>query len=176
MLFELHPASTIPYTLIDEIANTTRIATLTSATCSRNPSGITPKSVVSAPKGTTANAAKAQVAAMIGASANRNASAARGRSSSLNISLMMSASGWSNPLGPTRYGPRRCCRNAATFRSTYTMMAAEFSSMKKTKSVRPIWATSSGVIRSKGNHENTKTREAHEEFFVQKIRDLRGSS
>ena len=32
LLFELHPASTIPYTLIEEIAKTTRMATLTSAT------------------------------------------------------------------------------------------------------------------------------------------------
>ena len=55
---------------------------------------------------------------MIGASAKRNASAAFGRSSSLNISLMMSASGWSNPFGPTRYGPSRCCSIAATLRST----------------------------------------------------------
>ena len=46
-----------------------------------------------APNGTTANAANAHVAEMIGASAKRNASAALGRSSSLNISLMMSARG-----------------------------------------------------------------------------------
>src|SRR4030095_14015607 len=92
---------------MDEIANTTRIATLTSATWRRSPSGIHPKSVVSAPNGTTANAAKAQVAAMIGASAKSNASAARGRSSSLNISLMMSASGWRRPFRTTRYQPLR---------------------------------------------------------------------
>ena len=61
---------------------------------------------------------KAAVAEIIGASAKRNASAARGRSSSLNISLMTSASGWSAPLGPTRYGPTRCWSIAATLRST----------------------------------------------------------
>src|SRR5437762_2832457 len=32
------------------------------------------------------------------------------------------------------------------------MMAAEFSSMKKTKSVRPIWAMSKGVIGSVSGH------------------------
>src|SRR5262249_51171918 len=65
--------------------------------------------------------------------------------------------GCSRPLGPTRYGPRRCCSSAATLRSTYTMMAAEFSSITKTKSVRTIWAISSGVIHpSPQNHESTK--------------------
>src|SRR5207249_4610663 len=63
-------------------------------------------------------------------------------------------------FGPTRYGPSRCCSSAATFRSTYTMIAAEFSSMKKTKSVRTIWATNSGVIDSYcyRDHEGTKAR------------------
>ena len=96
----------------------TSTATLTSATCSFIGSLRNPKNVVDAPNGTTANAAKAQVAEIIGASANRSASAAFGRSSSLNISLTTSASGWSSPLGPTRYGPIRCCNSAATLRST----------------------------------------------------------
>ena len=74
--------------------------------------------VVDAPNGTTANAENAHVAEMIGARANRNQSAAFGRSSSLNMSLITSASGCSIPFGPTRYGPIRCCSNAATFRST----------------------------------------------------------
>jgi len=34
-----------------------------------------------------------------------SATAAFGRSSSLNISLRTSAKGWSRPFGPTRYGP-----------------------------------------------------------------------
>src|SRR5438874_3659365 len=33
LLFELQPASTMPYTLIEAMANTTRTATFTSATC-----------------------------------------------------------------------------------------------------------------------------------------------
>src|SRR5206468_558178 len=44
------------------------MATLTSATCSRSPRGSRPPKVVSAPNGTTAKAANAQVAEMIGAS------------------------------------------------------------------------------------------------------------
>src|SRR5262245_7509686 len=167
----------MPYTLIEAIANTTRTATLTSATCRCIEPGSHPKSVVSAPNGTTAKAANAQVAEMIGASANRNASAALGRSSSLNISLITSAIGCRRPLGPTRYGPSRCCSSAATLRSTYTIAAAEFSSMMKTKSVRAIWAMSSGVIRSTDHHEGTKSHEDHEESPVQDtVRGLRLSS
>src|SRR5256885_11397914 len=85
--------------------------------------------------------------------ATSSGSAARGRSSSLNISLTTSASGCSTPFGPTRYGPSRCCRSAATFRSTYTMTAAELSSMKNTKSVRTICAMRSGVIRDASSRE-----------------------
>jgi hypothetical protein len=66
---------------------------LTSATWSLSGSLSRPKNVVLAPNGTTANAAKAAVAEMIGASANSSGSAARGRSYSLNISLMTSAIG-----------------------------------------------------------------------------------
>src|SRR5262249_3841173 len=91
-------------------------------------------------------AVNAAAAEMIGASAKSSGSAADGRSSSLNINLTMSASGWRSPLGPTRYGPSRCCISAATFRSTYTMMAAEFSSITKTNSVRTIWAMNRGVM------------------------------
>src|SRR5207247_8767909 len=101
------------------------------------------------PKGTTANAAKAAAGEMTGASAKRSGSAAGGRSSSLNISLMMSASGCRSPFGPTRYGPSRCCSIAATLRSTYTMMAAEFSNMTNTNNVSAICAMSNGVIQTR---------------------------
>jgi hypothetical protein len=92
------------------------------------PSGSRPKRVVSPPNGTTAKAANAHVAEMIGARANRRASAAFGRSSSLNISLITSANGCSSPCQPTRIGPRRCCSAAASRRSTHTIPAAESSS------------------------------------------------
>jgi len=98
-----------------------------------------------APNGTTAKAEKAAVAEMIGASANSSGSAARGRSSSLNISLMTSANGCSSPCQPTRVGPMRCCSSAATRRSTHTIAAAELSSATKMNSVRTICARSSGV-------------------------------
>src|SRR6185369_12630434 len=88
-----------------------------------------------------------------------------------------SASGCRTPLGPTRYGPSRCCSSAATLRSTYTITAAEFSSMKKTKSVRTIWATSSGVMRSTVHHEDSKSHEEHDDSLGQEERrGLRGSS
>src|SRR5690242_13508879 len=78
LLFELQPASTIPYTLIDAMAKMTRTATFTSATCSRKPCGSHPNKVVVPPNGTTAKAAKAHVAEIIGARAKSSASAARG--------------------------------------------------------------------------------------------------
>src|SRR6185503_15151746 len=129
------------------MAKITRTATLTSATCNRIGSSSSPKKVVSAPNGTTANAENAAVAEMIGASAKRIGSAAPGRSSSLNISLMTSANGCSSPCQPTRIGPSRCCSSAASRRSTHTIAAAECSSAMKTNSVRTIWAMSSVVIR-----------------------------
>ena len=54
------------------IAKTTSTATLTSATCSLIGSGSRPKNVVSAPNGTTAKAANAAVAEMIGASSEEH--------------------------------------------------------------------------------------------------------
>src|SRR5215470_11909142 len=72
LLFELQPASTMPYTLIDAIAKITSTATLTSATWSRSGSFSSPKNVVSAPNGTTANAAKAHAAEITGARLKRN--------------------------------------------------------------------------------------------------------
>ena len=79
---------------------------------SATPSGTgwssSPKNVVSAPNGTTANAVNAVAAEMMGASAKRIGSAAFGRRSSFMTSLMMSASGCSRPYGPTSVGPIRC--------------------------------------------------------------------
>ena len=40
-----------------------------------------------------------------GAIANRSGTAPEGRNISLPASFMMSASGWSSPIGPTRFGP-----------------------------------------------------------------------
>src|SRR3954470_24332152 len=99
------------------MAKITSTATLTSDTCSLIGSCSRPKKVVLAPNGTTAKAENAAVAEMIGARAKRSGSAARGRSSSLNISLMTSANGCSSPCQPTRIGPSRCCRKGARRRA-----------------------------------------------------------
>ncbi len=87
---------------IDVMAKITSSATFTSATPSSIGSLSRPNSVVSAPKGTTAKAANAAAAESMGAIEKRSASAAFGRSSSLNISLITSANGCSSPFGPTR--------------------------------------------------------------------------
>ena len=87
---------------IDVTAKITSSATFTSATPSSIGSRSRPNSVVSAPKGTTAKAANAAAAESIGARENRSASAAFGRSSSLNISFSTSANGCIRPFGPTR--------------------------------------------------------------------------
>src|SRR5262249_28056277 len=147
----------MPYTPIDAMAKITRIATFTSATCRRSGSFSSPSSVVSPPNGTTEKAANAAVAEMIGARAKRSASAARGRSSSLNINLMTSASGCSRPCQRTRVGPMRCCSAAARRRSTHTIPAAADNSATKTKTMSTSCATSSGVIGYR-DHEGTKTR------------------
>ena len=50
----------------------------------------------------------------------------------------MSASGCSNPCGPTRYGPYRCCMKPMTLRSAYTSTADALISMKN---VKPMMAS-----------------------------------
>jgi hypothetical protein len=102
LLFELQPARTIPYTPIEAMAKMARMPTLTSDTCSLIGSSSHPNSVVSAPNGTTANAAKAVAAESTGASANSTLSAPSGRNCSLNINLITSANGCRSPRGPTR--------------------------------------------------------------------------
>ena len=57
------------------------------------------------PNGMIANTATAATIEMIGASANRKPTEVAGRNCSLVSSLMMSASGWISPNGPTRLGP-----------------------------------------------------------------------
>ena len=64
-----------------------------------------------------------------------------GITSSLNMNLPRSASGWSSPSGPTRFGPRRSCIHALTRRSAQTMSALRMSStctMASTTRMRPI--------------------------------------
>jgi hypothetical protein len=54
---------------------------------------------------------------MAGASRNSHRLAKAGKVSSLRMFLSPSAAGWSSPAGPTRFGPRRFCIQALTFRS-----------------------------------------------------------
>ncbi len=68
-----------------------------------------PKIETSGPIGMTANARKAPVAEITGARTNTTLSAAFGTMSSFSISLTPSASDCSEPCGPTRFGPTRCC-------------------------------------------------------------------
>ena len=73
--------------------------------------------------GNTANAASAASSEMPGASGNRNGSAMLGRTSSLKNSLSASATGCSNPVGPTRFGPILTCRRLMARRSNQVMYA-----------------------------------------------------
>ena len=59
-----------------------------------------------------------------GARINSTLSTPRGMNSSLNISFKLSATGWSSPNGPTRFGPQRSCTQALIFRSKRTRYIA----------------------------------------------------
>ncbi len=69
----------------------------------------TDTSLLAGPNGTTAIARNAGTAEMIGARMKTSLSAAVGMMSSFNISFTPSASDWSRPQGPVRFGPMRCC-------------------------------------------------------------------
>jgi hypothetical protein len=69
------------------------------------------------PSGMIAKETKAIVAAMSGARVKMILSAAAGVTSSLSIDFMPSASVWSRPNGPVRFGPGRCCIRPMTRRS-----------------------------------------------------------
>ena len=59
--------------------------------------------------GTTAHAASAVASEITGAATNRSRFAPAGTRNSLNMSFTASATGCSNPFGPTRLGPSRTC-------------------------------------------------------------------
>src|SRR5207237_8015923 len=104
LLFDDHPASTMPYTPSDPKARmyrnpTGRLAT----TMSTSPHGVGS----GAANGITANVSSAGMNDMAGASMKSTLSAWAGSVSSFTRFLRPSAAGWSNPWGPTRFGPRR---------------------------------------------------------------------
>src|ERR671930_2527325 len=75
----------------------------------------------SGPNGSTENATIAGIVEMIGASQYTLRSAVSGMICSLNGSLIASATDCSQPFGPTRLGPGRCCILATTLRSQTIM-------------------------------------------------------
>ena len=66
---------------------------------------VCPYTVMSGPKGITANISRAVMATTAGASRKMTRSAASGTMSSLVIILIVSAKGWSRPYRPARFGP-----------------------------------------------------------------------
>ena len=77
--------------------------------------------MTSPPNGITENATKAGIVEMTGAMKYTRLSAITGMMSSLNASLSPSARLCSQPLGPTRLGPGRCCMRPTTLRSQLIM-------------------------------------------------------
>src|SRR5437899_3105983 len=116
LLFEDQPASAIPYTPIEETAKMNSTPTFRSASCIQV---VYPNTCTSEPNGITETDSSAMVTARNGASRKKNLLTCGGSRSSLVMSLMTSASGCSNPCGPTRDGPRRDWICAITFRSTH---------------------------------------------------------
>ena len=83
--------------------------------------------VTSPPSGMIPNETKHVVATMSGASVKMNLSAAAGALSSLNIDFMPSARVCSNPNGPLRLGPGRCCIRPMIRRSNQMTSRVEMS-------------------------------------------------
>ena len=81
----------------------------------------TPKIETSGPTGMIAKLISAVVAARIGASVKTSLSTCRGTMSSFSGSLNASATGWSSPNGPQRFGPGRFCMRPMTRRSAQIM-------------------------------------------------------
>lgn len=59
----------------------------------------------------------ARAKAMVGASRKRAWEEVEGRIGSFTNSFTPSAIGWRSPMGPTMFGPFRCCMYPSTFRS-----------------------------------------------------------
>src|SRR6201991_5254817 len=115
---DAHPPSTIPYTPIEEHASTTSTPTGRSTNCNTVGS---PKIDTSPPNGITENATNAGIVEITGAMKYTRLSAITGMMSSLNASFSPSARLCSQPPGPTRFGPGRCCIRPTTLRSRLIM-------------------------------------------------------
>jgi hypothetical protein len=88
-----------------------------------------------AAKGITAESSSAGMKAKAGASRNSPPLAAAGRVSSFRMFLSPSATGWSRPAQPTRFGPCRFCIHADTFRSMSVSSATPTSTTVNTTSI-----------------------------------------
>src|SRR5919107_3850452 len=111
---DAQPASTTPYTAIDEQASSTSTDTGTSVSWS---AVRCPKIDTTGPNGIPENAVNATVAEITGAMKYTTLSAVFGMISSLNGSLTPSVRLCSQPLGPTWLGPGRTAIRATTLRS-----------------------------------------------------------
>src|SRR5687767_2891455 len=118
LLFDDHPASTIPYTPSDVIARTKRNPIGRSAnTMSMRPHF----EAHGAPNGITAHARSAGTNERMGARKKIPLFAYGGIVSSFMRFLTASAHGWARPCGPTRLGPRRSWIHAEIRRSAKVM-------------------------------------------------------
>src|SRR5437879_6367840 len=104
---------------------------------------VRPPMVIGGPIGMTAKDASAAISDIPGASGYRKRSAIAGRTSSLKNSFNASASGCSNPVGPTRFGPMRTCRRLMARRSNQVMYAMPVSRAKMMMSDRTTSITRS---------------------------------
>src|SRR2546423_11306949 len=137
---DAQPPSTTPYTPIEEQASTSSTATGMSVICN----GVCwPAMDTWGPNGITENAVNAHTVEMTGAKKYTTLSASRGMMSSLNASFSPSASDWSRPNGPTRFGPGRTCMRATTRRSY--QIAKSVMTTRKTKTARTLARTSHQV-------------------------------
>src|SRR3954469_26026250 len=127
------PASTSPYTPIDEDASTTSTDTGTSATWR---TVWWPKTLRSGPNGITEKDRNATPPEMTGAMKYTALSASRGMISSLNGSLRPSARLCNQPPGPLRFGPGRTCMRPISFRSN--MIANSVSSSRSTNAASTL--------------------------------------
>ena len=105
----------------------------------------------SGPNGNTVSATNAGTAEITGARKNTTLSAFVGMMSSLNAIFRPSASACSQPPGPTRFGPGRCCirptalRSHATRNSGINIAKANSATTLTMISQRGSWASSASV-------------------------------
>src|SRR5574340_774108 len=119
LLLEDQPANTTLYTPSDDKARTNSSPMLRSLM------------MIPGATGSTANAINAVSMMMAGARIKTALSANGGTQSSFMKILTPSATTWSSPKGPTRFGPYRSCHKASSRRSSQMSPAAVVSAAKR---------------------------------------------